>query len=222
MADETPTPPPPAQPDPATPPAEPPATPPAPPAPAPEEPLGPAGMSALVAERAAAAAAKAEAKALKDRLEALETANLSDQERAIAEARQAARAETLTEVNARLFTATAEGKAAGKVADPSLFTDPDVARKLLGFTDIPVTSDGGIDAEAISTAIDALVAAKPYLAASNGATPPKPTGSADGGARGGDRPAQLSRDDLKAMSHTQIEEARKTGRLDDLLSGNHR
>ena len=66
---------------------------------------------------------------------------------------------------------------------------------------------------------NALVTAHPYLAQGGnnaglaGIIPPS-------GVRDGDHQAgQLTRDDLKNMTPKQIEEARRKGRLDDLLAG---
>lgn len=162
----------------------------------PDKPLGPEGEKALNIWKQEARDAKAEVK----RLQAIEAqhatlvaAQMTEQERALATARteaaDEARNEVLGTVNARLFAAelkvaasaaipTADGKHI-RLADPSLLTDPEVALRLLGLGEIPVTDSGDIDTEAISTAVAALVAAKPYLAAS--ATPAP--GSADQGTR---------------------------------------
>ncbi len=79
---------------------------------------------------------------------------------------------------------------------------------------------GDIDSEAISQAIDQMLLVRPYLAASNGATP-TPSGSADGGAQGpahmGSSAGQLTRDDLSSMSAEQIAKAKADGRLNVLL-----
>ena len=93
---------------------------------------------------------------------------MSEQERALeaarAEAAEAARTETRTEVNTRLFAAEVKAAAAGKVADPDLLTNPEVAKTLLGLDDVPLTKDGDVDAEVISAKLDDLVERKPYLA----------------------------------------------------------
>lgn len=167
-----------------------------PPPPAADPPLGPEGEKALQAWKDRAKAAEADAKrtkALEDELAALRAEQMTEQEKAIAAARQeaadGAKAEVLGTVNAKLFAAelkaaaksdiaTADGKHV-RLTDPSLLADSEVALRLLGLGEIPVTESGDIDTEAISTAVAALVAAKPYLAAS--ATPP--AGAADQGAR---------------------------------------
>lgn len=194
-------------------------TPPAPAAdPTVDEPLGDAGKRALDAERAARKEADKRLKAMEAELDKLREAQMSEQERAVAEARREGAAEASAAVQARLFAAEAKVAAAGRVADPTLLADPDVARKLLGLDTIPVTPDGDIDSEAISGAIDRLLQERPFLAATSGATPPpKPTGSADGGARGATAPSQIGRDDLKSMTPDQIAQAKADGRLNDLL-----
>lgn len=169
-----------------------------------DPPLGPEGEKALQAWKDRAKAAEADAKrtkALEDELAALRAEQMTEQEKAIAAARQeaadGAKAEVLGTVNAKLFAAelkaaaksdiaTADGKHV-RLTDPSLLADPEVALRLLGLGEIPVTESGDIDTEAISTAVAALVAAKPYLAAS--ATPP--AGAADQGTRTPPAPKDL-------------------------------
>jgi hypothetical protein len=160
------------------PPPDPPPTPdPAPPA-ADDKPLGEAGEKALEAWKQRAKTAEAEAKRAKEleaELAALRESQMSDQEKALAEAKReaadAAKAEVLGTVNRRLFASEVK-VAAQKLADPDLLADPDVAVRLLGLGEIPVTDSGDIDAEAISAAVDAFLAGKPHLAA--GATRPAP------------------------------------------------
>ncbi|GAA3804487.1 hypothetical protein [Streptomyces chiangmaiensis] len=54
-------------------------------------------------------------------------------------------------------------------------------------------------------------------------TPPRFQGTADGGARMGTAPArQLTADDLRSMSPRAIDQARREGRLRDILRGNGR
>lgn len=216
-------------PDPA--PADP--TPPEPaPTPAPEPPppvdddapLGDKGEKALQAWKDRAKAAEAEAKRskqLETELEELRTAQLSDQEKALKEARDEGRNATLSEVNQRLFVAELKAATVGKIADPELLSDPEVAVRLLGLGQVPVTESGDIDAEAISVAVDSLLESKPYLAS---ATPP---GDGDPapldlgqGARGNQTTSgQLTRADLKTMSPEAIVQAKAEGRLADVLGG---
>lgn len=134
-------------------------------------------------------------------LEQLRQAQMTDSERAIAEAeergRQAARAETRTELaEARLRVA-----AAGKVADVDALVElVDLGRF--------VTEDG-VDTSAIETAVERFIKALPTP------TPPK-FGSVELGPQG-DRPRQLTRDEIRSMNPQQIEEARLKGQLDSLL-----
>ena len=174
--------------------------PPAPPPASDDKPLGPEGEKALEIWKERAKAAEKEAKRVTD-LEA-ELAKhredaMSEQEKAIEQARreaaEAARSEVMGDTTRRLFKSELKAVASGdltvpdgddktktvRLADPSLISDPDVALRLLGLDEIPLDVDGDIDSEAISAAVTAFVAAKPYLAA--GATPP--AGSADQGSR---------------------------------------
>ena len=197
------------------------------PAPAPEpelppaavdDPLGDAGKRALEAERLARKDSDRRAKALEAELDELRKGQMSEQERAVADAHKAGATEAIGKVQDRLFAAEVRAAAAGRVADTTLLSDPDVARKLLGLEVVPVDSDGNIDTEAISGAIDRMVTERPFLAAAAGATPPpKPTGSADGGARGSSTPSQFGRADLQSMTPEQITKAKADGRLNDLL-----
>lgn len=134
-------------------------------------------------------------------LEQLRQSQMTDSERAIAEAeergRQAARAETRTELaEAKLRVA-----AAGKVADVDALVElVDLGRF--------VTEDG-VDTSAIETAVERFIKALPAP------TPPK-FGSVELGPQG-DRPRQLTRDEIRVMNPQQIEEARLKGQLDSLL-----
>ena len=200
---------PPAGPPPVDPPSvEPPAGPPTdPPDPADppvddDEPLGPAGKRALDAERAAHKEARRKLKEAEDALEAARVSQLDDHERALVEARQAGEAEATTRLQSKLFSVETRAAAVTKLSDPTLLSDPDVALKLLGLDQIPVTPDGDIDSEAISQAIDTLVEGRPFLGLS-GATPKPPPGSADGGPQGGTHEP----DDLD----TQIAKATQAG-----------
>lgn len=187
--------------DPAVPPVPPEGAPPLPPPPPPppitdDAPLRPEGEKALEAFKERARLAEAEVKRLalvEAEFNTLRSEQMSEHDRALEAARleadAAARADVNATVTERLFKAelraavradipAADGKTV-RLADPSLLDDPEVARRLLGLDEIPVTSTGDIDAEAISAAVAALAVSKPSLTAS--ATPP--AGSADQGAR---------------------------------------
>ena len=120
---------------------------------------------------------------------------------------------TIAGLQKRVLQANVTAAATGRLIDPG------DALKLIDFSDLTADDQGGYDQQAISDKIDALVSAHPYLAQGgnkaglNGIIPPS-------GARDGDHSAgQLTRDDLKNMTSRQIEEARRKGRLDDLLAG---
>lgn len=98
----------------------------------------------------------------------------TDQESAIAaareEARQEALQEALTEANARIVRAEVIAAASRKLADP------EDAVRLLDLDAFQVNDKGEIDRAALAAAVDELVKAKPYLTASRdpdfGARPP--------------------------------------------------
>ncbi len=159
------------------PPSDPPADPPAgdPPTEPPGDPdgLGDAGKKALDSERAARKKAEKERKELEDRLAKFERDQMGDQDRAIAEARDAARTEVLAEVRDRELAVAVVTAAAGKIHNPR------DAVALLDLTDLDPDDNDGIDA-----AVSKLLEDKPYLAATAPTpTPPKPPGPGDQGPR---------------------------------------
>lgn len=120
---------------------------------------------------------------------------------------------TIAGLQKRVLQANVTAAATGKLINPS------DALKLIDFSDLTADDQGGYDQQAIGEKIDALVTAHPYLAQGGnnaglaGIIPPS-------GVRDGDHQAgQLTRDDLKNMTPKQIDEARRKGRLDDLLAG---
>lgn len=106
----------------------------------------------------------------------------------------------------RVLRAEIKAAAVGKMVDPS------DAYKFLDLDALDAD-----DTDAIAKAVDALLEAKPYLAAKTG---PRFQGTGDGGAAG-TKPAlpQLTREDLKNMTPAQIIEAKRAGRLNNLLKG---
>lgn len=85
-------------------------------------------------------------------------------------------------------------------------------------------TDGKVDAQAISDALDELLEKSPHLAAQGGK---RFQGGADGGHRKGDqsgKPKQLTKSDVDRMyaarQYDEIDKARAAGQLTDLLSGN--
>lgn len=186
-------------------------TPPAdPPAPDPgDEPLGDGGKRALEAERARAKALERQLAAITTERDELKTATMSDQEKALADARSEGEKAAEERWRDRVGQASVRAAAAGKFASPEdahLFLDQ-----------IPFTADGQVDDAALTAALDAVLAAKPYLAAANpGATPAAPP-AVPTGPRGGTGP-QLTQDDVKKMSPDEIAEAFRAGRLSHLTT----
>lgn len=124
-----------------------------------------------------------EAKKAQAELERVQQSSMSEQEKAIAEARSAARAEAFTEAQRDRLRDKVELAAASKLADPS------DAPMLIGDLDRFIVS-GEIDTRAISAAIDDLIKTKPYLGKSPG------SGSGEGGPRGGSSSTALNGDPL--------------------------
>lgn len=183
---------------------------PAPVDPAPDpEPLGEGGKAALAAERKARADAEKAAKALQKRLDDIEALNMTEQDRAVAAARAEGMAEAQRAASERILRTELRAAATGKLADPS------DALAHIDLSTIDVSDDGTVDTDAIASAIDALVAAKPYLA---GATPtPPPPGVPTGARPGTSEVPQLDAAAVKAMTPDQIVEAKAKGQLNDLL-----
>lgn len=110
--------------------------------------------------------------------------------------------------DARLVRAEVKAAAVGKLNDP---TD---ALTFLDLTSFEVGDDGSVDEAAIASAIDDLVSKKPYLAAQGGGR-----GSADGGARNGTGPTQLTEAEVQRMTPAEIRKAQDEGRLKRYLTG---
>lgn len=140
------------------------------------EQLGEAGQRALAAERAARQDADRARKALEKELADLRTQSMTDAEKAVAKAKEEGRTEALAAANERLLKAEVRAVAAGKLADPS------DAIRFLDLGDFKVDDDGNVDTKVIGKAIDHLLKEKPYLAPGKTG---KPSGSGDGGPRGG-------------------------------------
>lgn len=120
---------------------------------------------------------------------------------------------TIAGLQKRVLQANVTAAATGKLINP------DDALKLIDFSDLTADDQGGYDQKAISKKIDDLVTAHPYLAQGGNkaglAAIIPPSGVRDGDHQTG----QLTRDDLKNMTPKQIDEARRKGRLNDLLAG---
>jgi hypothetical protein len=176
-----------------------------------EETLGDAGRKALAEERAARKAAEKEAKRAKE-LEAellkLREDAMSEQEKAIVQARKEGAQEALKQANLRIAASEARALAAGKTRDP------EVAVQLLGDLSQFVTEEGDVNTDAMSVALNRLVEEKTYLAVGDR----QPVPGVDQGARGGNNGAsQLTREQLRTMTPEQITKAESEGRLDKLL-----
>lgn len=175
--------------------------------------LGDAGKKALDAMKAERKAARDEAVAAKAERDALQ-AKLDGKEAEFTAAQERASLEkaALDKANDRILKSEVKAAAKGVLADPQ------DAYKFLDLDSFEVDDDGNVDEDAIAKALEDLVTQKPYLGAQGGR---KFQGTADGGARNdATKVTQLSRADLARMSPEQIEEARTTGRLDNVLAGN--
>lgn len=117
----------------------------------------------------------------------------------------------ISQANQRIIKAEIRAAAAGKLNDPA------DALHYLDTSAISVADDGQVDTSAITSQLNDLIAAKPYLAkgenAPTGVHMQPPSGNRDGDQHKG----QLTRDDLKHMTPHQIVEAQKNGQFNDLL-----
>lgn len=172
--------------------------------------LGDAGKKAIDAMKAAKKEAEAKARAAEQRAAELQAKlDGKDAEHAASVEAQKVKDEAIAAANDRIKKAEVRAAAAGKLADPK------DALLHLDLSEFEVSSDGEVDASQIATAIDDLIAAKPYLAAQGGK---RFQGTADGGARNdASKPSQLTRDELTRMSPEDIAKAETEGRLDTVL-----
>jgi len=143
--------------------ATPPATPPKPADTDPEG-LGETGLKALRAERNRADASERARLAAEAERDELRTKNQSTEEKAIDAAKKDGRDEATLEANRRITRSEIRGAAGGKLQDP------EDAAAMLGDLDRFIVK-GEVDEKAITSAIDELVKAKPYLAAAGKARP---------------------------------------------------
>lgn len=134
--------------------------------PKPDDPegLGEAGMKALRAERARADKAERERDAAATERDDLKKKTQTVEEKALDEAKKSGRDEATQEANRRIVKSEIRAAAGAKVSDP------EDAAALLGDLDRFIVK-GEVDTKAISSAIDDLVKAKPYLAPSGKARP---------------------------------------------------
>lgn len=113
--------------------------------------LGDAGKKALDAIRAEKKAAEKQAKELQAELDKLRQASMSEQEKAIADAVAAAKAETLTQVGSKVAVAEFKAAAAGRLDDGQLTA-------LLGGLDLKAFLDdeGDVDAAKVKAFVDTV------------------------------------------------------------------
>lgn len=122
--------------------------------------------------------AKANHAAVKER-DQLKAAQMTEVEKATAEAYEKGKTEATAEVTDRILRTEIRAEAKGRLRNP------DLAFRLLD-DHSRFVSDGEIDTKAVAKAIDQLLKEMPELAAANG------SGSADGGARGGTTPRDMN------------------------------
>lgn len=160
--------------------------------------------SALQKERALN---KANAKRIKELEQAAADRDKSPDEKALDDARREAAAEATQAANIRVVRS--EFRALAKERG----LDPNTAAKLADLSTVEVDDDGNVDGDALTAAIDAVIADHPSL------VPSRFEGTADQcnhGASGA--PKQItSADQLKNMSAEEVNKARREGRLNKLL-----
>ena len=173
-----------------------------------EEALGDPGKKALDAMKAERKAANDRAKAAEDRAAAAE-AKLQgrEAEHAAEQEKQRAKDEALAAANKRILAAQLKLEAKGKLADVS------DALLNINLDEFDVSDEGDVDTDALSAAIDDLLARKPHLAADRR----RFDGAADQGAQVPQRLTQLSAADLENMTAVEVNQARREGRLDRAL-----
>lgn len=172
------------------------------------EQLGDAGKQAIDRMKAERNEARREAKARQDEIDRL-TAAANGREAEYA-AEKKAREDADLRFRERVLKAEIKAAATGKLNDPA------DAMRYLDLSEFEVNEDGDVDADAISQAIDSLVASKTYLAVQDGR---RFTGTPDAGARKDATLGQLSSADMAHMTPAEIDAARRAGRLDDVLAG---
>ena len=177
-----------------------------------EESLGDPGKKALDAMKQSRNAALRELKEMKAELESLkaekELAGKSEDEQKLEIARREASEQALAKANERILRSELRLAAKGKLADPA------DAQLYIDLAEFDVAETGEVDTDALEAAIDDLITRKPHLAAQRS----RFQGNADQGAKGSERaPSQLTEAELANMTPAEVNEARRTGRLDTLL-----
>lgn len=118
--------------------------------------------------------------------------------------------EALSKANERILKAEIRAASASKLADPA------DALRFIDLSTFTVSDDGDVDTDSINEAVTGLLESKPYLAAKGEPEPRGDHALPPSGTRG-EKPTQLTRDQLHAMSPADIVKAQSEGRLDDLL-----
>lgn len=176
--------------------------------PAPDPPaddgLGDAGKRALDVERKARSDAEKQTKALEKRLADIEAQNMTDTERAIAEARAEGARDAQGKIAERLIRAEIRIAANGMVAPEAINDLPALMGELAQFAD----EAGEVDTDRITAAIADLVATRPFL---NRVADAKPAPDPDQGAVSGGG-AQLTAEQLRSMSPEEAYAAFREGR----------
>lgn len=139
-------------------------------------------------------------KAANDELDTLRAASMSEAEKAIEDAKKAARQEALSEVGGKLVQAELKAAAAESgVKLPEGFEDVLNLSKFLG-------DNGSVNTDAVTNFVNSLGGSSSGL--------PKVGGI---GPQHGDPKGQVTRDQLSRMSPAEIMEARSMGRLNNIL-----
>jgi hypothetical protein len=133
-------------------------------------------------------------------LEKFKVSQMSESEKAIAEAKKEGRESALKELSADMAKAKIRAAATGKIGDVEAFLEYVDPKRF-------ISEDGSVDDAAIAAAVERFSKVAPV---------PTKFGSVELGSQG-DRPRQLGESDIKRMSPEQIVEARKNGQLDDAL-----
>ena len=177
----------------------------------PERTFSQADLDRIVKDRLARQRAQfADYDEIKGKLSEIEQASKTELEKALEKAAEFEKRMQDNEARAReaLLRAAVVSEAAKKNV-----VDPDAALALLNKDALEFDEHG--QPTNVPDLIDSLLIDKTYLAGK----PRTTTGSADLGAREGNTPGQLTRDDLKSMSPAAIVQADQEGRLRDLKSG---
>lgn len=165
---------------------------------------------ALESERSARREAEKAAKRLESEIAELRKAQMTDQEKALEDARTEARTEVETRLRERLLSAEVRARVAGRSVDPDLVATL-VDRKSLKW-------DGDdVDVESLERQITRILEAKPYLAFSDQPGTPAPP-RVPTGPRGNKQAGSLTRSDLHRMTPEDITAAFQRGELAHLMA----